>query len=806
MSLAHIIKGDNIYKTQTIAEHCKGTSDYATVGSENIGIYYLSKLAGILHDMGKYSNAFQEYIKDAANGKQVKKGSVNHTFAAVIFLFDRYHTNREMINNKNEEYRNLTCEILAYAVGAHHGLFDIWNLNQDDGFLHRLTKSKKEIEYDAVVKNFFEKVISLNEIDTLFQKAVEEVKSICKRIAVSCVETKKQNNFMLGLFTRLITSKVINADRLDTTEFYAQRKIIQRNVDEKFWTRQQKYFDGKLSDLSSQSAINKARAYISNCCYESAKKVSGIYKLNVPTGAGKTLSALRYALEHAREYNKKRIIFIIPLLSILEQNAEIIREYVNDKDAVLEHHSNVIFETNDNEELNQYELLKTTWDAPIIISTLVQLLNCMFNDNTTDIRRFQSLVDSVIVIDEVQSIPKKMLEMCNTAFNFLAECCNSTIVLCSATQPCFEKMNIPIRFQKECDLVPYNEKIWKTFKRTNIVNKVNATGMSIKELAAFSQDIMCSESSLLVICNTKKSAAMLFDELKQSPKYGEYKLHYLSTAMCIQHRKNVLKIINEEIKTEKVICVSTQLIEAGVDISFKSVIRVYAGLDNIAQAAGRCNRNGESEEPKNVYVVKLNAEYEKLTMLKDIQKAQKAFTDFYVSYEDDESKFKNDMLSEESIALYYNKLFKDIEEEVSYPFKLQGMTFNLYQCLAGNKKLIKEDKYLLNQSFKTAAEIFKVFEENTLDVIVPYDERARELINRIDSMYECSEDYFNYEELNQIVQEIKPYLVSVYDNEYRKLLDSGKVYQKSEFRILQSGYSTETGIDTSDYDVKDFMF
>ncbi|MBQ2726264.1 MAG: DEAD/DEAH box helicase family protein, partial [Clostridia bacterium] len=240
--------------------------------------------------------------------------------------------------------------------------------------------------------------------------------------------------FLYGLLVRLLTSAVMEGDRRDTAEFMSGA-VYPPEADQNLWQTLLAGMEAKLNTLDSSSPINAARRKISDICREAAGKHSGVYRLNVPTGGGKTLSALRYALAHAEKYSKKRIIFTFPLLSVLEQNSDAIRKYTGD-DFVLEHHSNAVQEKISPEKLDDYELLTENWSSPIIITTLVQLLNTMFDGKTSSVRRFHALTDTVIVIDEVQTVPGNMLTLFNLAVTFLAEFCNTTVLLCSATQPC----------------------------------------------------------------------------------------------------------------------------------------------------------------------------------------------------------------------------------------------------------------------------------------------------------------------------------------------------------------------------------
>jgi CRISPR-associated endonuclease/helicase Cas3 len=218
------------------------------------------------------------------------------------------------------------------------------------------------------------------------------------------------------------------------------------------WQKQLDYLNDKIEKFNQSSMLNRVRSDISKQCMEFAERPCGIYRLNVPTGAGKTISSLRYALAHAKKYGKKRIVFIIPFLSVLDQNAKVIREYIADSDLIVEHHSNVIRERK-GEQLDEYEILMEHWDAPIMISTMVQLLDILFGNKTSAIGRMRALCNSVIVIDEVQSIPKKTMEMFSMALNFLSCHCNATILLSSATQPCFEKLDYALKLNDITDVV-----------------------------------------------------------------------------------------------------------------------------------------------------------------------------------------------------------------------------------------------------------------------------------------------------------------------------------------------------------------
>lgn len=328
----------------------------------------------MVHDCGKFKEEFQKYLVDP-NGV---RGSVNHTFAGTRLLLERYHASPEGMER-------LAVELLAFASGSHHGMFDCVDKKRNSGFYHRLTQEKTG--YGECVENFFDQCVSPEEMDNLFCAATAELSQVCQRLAERC-EDYAENSFQLGLLARLLLSALIEGNRRDTAEFMMGCSFeLEENLGQ-IWENSLAYMEEKLSRLSEDTAIGKARREISDRCRRMAEETPGIYRLHVPTGGGKTLSSLRYALAHAKCWGKRRIIFTSPLLSILEQNAAVIREYVGNDGIVLEHHSNVLH-TEEKGELDHRELAVENWNSPIIITTLVQLLQTFFSGQTTSIRRFQ---------------------------------------------------------------------------------------------------------------------------------------------------------------------------------------------------------------------------------------------------------------------------------------------------------------------------------------------------------------------------------------------------------------------------------
>lgn len=786
---AHITQRDGKKIIQTVKQHCFQTAQYAKESLERLGLGEAAYLAGMLHDFGKYTIKYKQYVEAIYDGKKAKRGSVNHTFASVIYLFETYG------KNENSNTERITCEIISYATGSHHGLFDAVGPDSENGFTHRLMKSKPDICYEEAYNNYFEYCISKDNVDILFRNAVEEISKFLERIK-SCVKSESKADgsnatenlfFLTGLTARLVLSAVINGDRRDTAEFFDGKEFEIRSADKKLWKQQLEFLEKKAC-FKADTAINMTRAYISDTCAGFNADNGGIYKITVPTGAGKTISMLRFALAQAERHNKKRIIFIIPLLSILDQNSKVIREYTDAMDIILEHHSNIVKTEEAGEELDRYELLTETWDVPIIISTLVQLLNTLFSSKTSSVRRMQSLSDSVIVIDEAQSVPKKLTYMFNMAMNFLAYCSNATIVLSSATQPALDSVKKKIRFSPNADIVPYSSELWRAFERTQIIYRDDLEFENEEELAEYAVEVSGNKKSLLVICNTKSNAAKLYDSIKRG---GVAEAFHLSTAMCMAHRKAVLSEVFDRLKEKKhIICISTQLVEAGVDFSFDRVIRVEAGLDNAAQSAGRCNRNGESPQKGIVEIVKLKNE--NLTMLKEIKSAQDCFRRFMADLENNQEKYEN-ILSPQSNKRFFELLFNELESLLDYPLKIDVADTSMFDMLAQNDNFGDKNKnYCINQAFKTAGTYFTVFDEETYDVIVPYDEISRNIMRNISA---C--ETFEFQSLKKLLEEAKLYTVHIYAYQKEKLEGSGMIYWDKGKRIMmlnESAYSDDKGL------------
>lgn len=762
---AHIRRTEEREVRQPVSEHNRQTGQYAENALILVELGTVAKLAGLLHDMGKYTLRYRTYLENAVYGENTAaRGSVNHSFAAVRYLLEHYH-------GRVSPCGPLTAELLAYAAGAHHGLFDCVDGDHRSGFQHRL--EKEDICYEEAVGNFLQYCAGEEELDALFAEAEAEIEQANRKLIPLLRQDEtasEEARFYLGMLARLLISAVIEGDRRDTAEFEQDMRFPQARTPDELhilWETLSDRVDRKLGELPHRTEVEKARREISDRCRAFAEKPGGIYRLNVPTGAGKTLSSLRYALAHAARYGKSRILFVAPILAIIDQNSKVIRQYIGDDSLILEHHSNIVQETEADtpeaqEELDRREFLTATWESPIIVTTLFQLLNTLFSGRGSCIRRFHSLCGSILVIDEVQTVPSHLLTLFHLALGFLSEVCGATVILCSATQPCSEAARHPIAVPTP-DMVPYDQALWRAFQRTELRD---AGALPLAEIPAFAAGILAEADSLLIVCNKKNEAAGI---LRAMETLGCQCFH-LSAAMCMAHRRAVLSEMEaalERLRREpgaghKVVCVSTQVIEAGVDISFARVIRLLAGMDSVVQSAGRCNRNGESGTPVPVFA--LNCADEPLAHLPDIQRAKNAALELLAEFRRAPEEFDGSLTSNAAIRFYYHWLFqKELQDIQDGPVLAEGRKTSLFALLSANDDFVDAKacpdcrKYLLAQAFRTAGKAFSVFGGDTADVLVPYGEGKKLIL----ALGELRLPY-DLPQVQALLEKAKPYTVSVY--------------------------------------------
>ena len=777
-------------REQTLLEHGSTVSALCKTYGGAIGCPHLGELCGLLHDAGKAKQEFQAYL---LSDDTHLRGKINHTSVGARYIFEKYGKSPDV-------YQVCTAQVVALAVCSHHsGLIDCIDTSGLDRFHSRLYPDK-DIGYDESITNFESECIEAETLDALFQKAVEETRRILEPI-LRRQDINQERPFYFALFARYLLSCVIDADRYDAYCFKAG--LPTQDPDYNLQTTWQELADNLEHYLSTEMRkdreIDHLRAGISDTCRQAAVYPGGIYRLCVPTGGGKTLASLRYALRHADLHKKHRIIYAIPFTTIIDQNADVIRKSLKKNQVILEHHSNLIQEPEDDslaepDEGDRRSLLTERWDVPIILTTTVQLLNTLFLGKTQSVRRMHNLADSIIILDEVQTIPIKCLDMFNAALNFLAEVCGATVVLCTATQP-GSNVGVPVRCSSPENLVPDYEGMFGKFRRTTICDARIPGGYSASALADFVLEKQRTNTSVLVVMNTKKAAKNLYAALKR--RYPSCSLNYLSTALCPAHRRVKLEQLNEELEDRKpVICVSTQLIEAGIDISFDCVIRSLAGLDSIAQAAGRCNRHAEDAR-RDVFIV--NSSEENLSRLPEIRRGQLQTERVLREYAEEPAQFDHDLLSPRALARYYLYYYEVQKKEMQYPVSKRGSGFatdvTLFDLLSLNRTGVMaygntfghRPGYPFCQAFASSGGQFAVIEQDTVSVLVPY-ERGEELIKDLTKTSHLPATA-------KLLKEAQQYSVNLYTNEVQSL-DNG-IYSIGDTGVLALAdlyYSSEYGI------------
>lgn len=755
-------------RIQTVEEHCKNVSEYAAQNGKKVGLESTLRLAGLLHDIGKQTNSFNDYIRKAVlDSSYIKR--INHSSAGGRFLYECIE--------KPDDIESVAIQLIAYAIVSHHGLTDQVSLSGENIYKKRI--------YPEIDNKYGEVINEIDFVDydrarAKFSDVKQEIDVFYKKISDIAEKMSLDDYsitfFLFGCLQRLILSCLVDADWRDTAEFIDDQRIKRLSIDELSvkWNEYSVKLERKIKSFDSTSNISKLRHEMSDLCHDFASYGNGIYRLSIPTGGGKTLAGMRYALELARKEKKDHIFYIAPFLSILEQNASEYKKIFEDDENILEYHSNVVSEDN---EYDQKGSLSVDWSEAIIMTTMVQFLNSMFSGDMKSVRKFHQLANSVVIIDEAQSIPVKCLSMFNSMMNFMSSCCNTTVVICTATQPLFERIDKKLLYSSPADIIGNMSKFTEGFKRTELVN-YSEKKISSQDLAKLAVDIL--DESALIILNTKPAVEKLYEELRRIVDENTV-LFQLTTYMCAAHRMAIIekiKVLLKE-KNRKVICVSTQLIEAGVDVSFQAVIRSIAGLDSIAQAAGRCNRNAEMAKGI-VYIV--DYAEESLSKLYDIRQAQDATR--LVMY-----RHHGDLLSDKAMELYYKEYYFKRKDEMDY--NIRKINNTLFDLLSYNSNTQASYDYPLSQAYRSAGELFSVIEKNdTIGLIVPYGKA----IGYIEELRETR----SVKEAGRLLKLLQRYTVNVYrtDNKLKSLfsLNAVSTVQDGRIFILDKGYYDDMGI------------
>jgi CRISPR-associated endonuclease/helicase Cas3 len=819
--IAHFREKDGV--PQFLWDHLKETSDLAGKNAAKIGLKEHGQLLGLLHDLGKATVEFDRYIRSATGilesdeddyvSVSEKKGKIDHASAGAQVIYHHF------LEKGNEGL--LTAQILSLVVASHHsGLIDCLSPDGEDNYTKRMNKSDEKTRLvealtniDYTIKETFEKLIH---DESIINKLVEKMNEIKEE--KRDFENIKVDSFKLGLLQRFLFSCLIDADRSNTADFeFPEMAKLRNQWDYKLWPVLIKKLNLYLSKFENRNKVDILRQDISNCCFNFSNRPKGLYQLTVPTGGGKTLSSLRFSLNHAEKHQMDRIIYVIPYTSIIDQNAETVRQILEDRtekgdylsNIVLEHHSNLTPE----EETTRQRLLAENWDAPIVFTTMVQFLEALFGYGTRSARRMHQLANAVIIFDEIQTLPVQCVHLFNVAIRFLIQGCGSSIVLCTATQPLLNKIEPEQRalsITPEQQIMPNVQRLFEELKRVEVYNLCKVGGWTEPEVAELANQELQETGSVLIIVNTKKSAVSLYQLLKSNTPNA--KIFHLSTNMCPAHRMEFLGRVKKCLEDEEpIICVSTQLIEAGVDIDFGSVIRYLAGLDSIAQAAGRCNRNGIRVKPGRVSIV--NPKDENLDRLKDIKigrdKAERVLEEF----KSNPAEFDKDIIGLKAMERYYQYYFYERKEEMCYKVfgkSNVGRSDDLFELLSTNKLSVaayqrqnqdSSPPLFLRQSFMTASKAFQAIDSYTRGVIVPYNE-GEEIINELRNADNLEKQY-------KLIKKAQRYSVNVFSYMFEKLMQQRIIYEVQKdigiFCLDKRYYSNEYGMSEEPVNEMEFL-
>ncbi|OSI12560.1 CRISPR-associated helicase/endonuclease Cas3 [Neisseria canis] len=793
--IAHVRRSDNT--PQSVATHLTETAAIAKLLAAKLGLDLAGELLGLMHDFGKYSEAFQEYIK-AVTGFDPDTdlddilpggGKIDHSTAGAQWVYRRLKKFGAVKGSpgKTNGMGELCGQMLGLCIASHHGagLIDclspengetVWvkRFDKDDAETHL---SECEQNADAAVKEQAECLASealIKQIITVLRPAIEPMSvSFQQERATGEIRTPhKIEEFYLGCFTRFLFSCLIDADRINSADFEREnQKSLRRLTQKTDWQDAIDKLEAHLSQFEIRYPIDQIRRNISDACLNRAEDAQGIYTLTVPTGGGKTLASLRYALHHAKKHDLDRIIYIIPYTSIIDQNAQAVREILGDE-WVLEHHSNLDPE----QQTWQNKLLSENWDKPIVFTTMVQFLDAWFGGGTRGARHIHPMTRSVLIFDEIQTLPVKCVHLFCNVLNWLTQYGKSSAVLCTATQPLLDKL--PKSELGELKLAENSEimgdeqaknQLFAELSRVEIEFKSKSGGWSVQDAGRFLLEQFQTASSCLFIVNTKRWAQQLY-QYCQEQNVPQEALFHLSTNQCAEHRRAIFSVIKGRLKKgEPVLCISTQLIEAGVDISMACVIRALGGLDSIAQAAGRCNRHGEKAGKGKVYVLNLQEpNFEKV--LPDIaigqSNAERVLREFK----------GQDILQPAAMHQYFEYYFYKRSSEMVYPAPqstsgslLDWLSDNRLNAYAAKNNRRNKPFPLLMQSFKSAGQAFQVIDAPTRAVIVPYA-AGRDLIAKL-----CGE--WNPQEKYELLAQAQRYSVNVFPNVWRKLEEQQAVQE-----------------------------
>ena len=672
------------------------------------GAETLALVIGYLHDLGKYTLPFQKRLQGSPE-------RVDHSTWGARIAQQRFGP---------------MGQLLAYGIAGHHaGMANGQGEGERTALSDRLTAELPELQ-----------PVWEQDIPLPTQLAIPKG---FKHYGNSRQEAKDRMPFQLAFLTRMLFSSLVDADFLDTERFYKrtekQKDYRQSGPDHPSLAALRDQLNGYLDGFQADSPVNRLRADILRHVRQQAPQAPGLFSLTVPTGGGKTLASLAFALDHAIRHGLRRVIFVIPFTSIVEQNAAVFRKALGPLGdaAVLEHHSAFVEQLPPRDDPEKYQsvqklrLAMENWDAPIVVTTAVQFFESLFAAKPSQCRKLHNIAGSVVILDEAQTMPLKLLRPCVATIDELARNYRTSVVLCTATQPALEAPAFEGGLTGVSELAPEPAKLFQQLERV----RVRHVGtLSDEALAAE----MRSRDQVLCIVNNRRHARAVYQAMADLPG-----ARHLTTLMCAKHRSAVLAEVRQMLKSgEPCRVVSTSLIEAGVDVDFPAVLRAEAGLDSIAQAAGRCNREGRRQLDASEVLV-FATENEDWAPPPELTQYAQAAREVL-------RQFANDPLSPEVIGRYFALLYwQKGSQQLDVP------------DLMGLLKSSMPDSLPM----ETLATKFRMIDSVQMPVIVPYDDKAKGFLHELE----------HAEGSVGLSRKLQPYLVQLPRQGFDALYKAGAV-------------------------------
>ncbi len=637
-------------RKQLLLDHLNGTSKLCR---ENANEFWadIAEFVGQIHDIGKYTSGFQKRINGAENIR------VEHAICGA----------KEVAKAPPKSY----VPMIEYCVAGHHsGLPDGGTKvdGEEDSTLHGRMK-RKTGDYSAY-ENEVKLEYPKDNLRELFD--VSNQREIIERYS---------------FFTRYLFSCLTDADFIDTERFVTPN--TDRGIDGDFQKAYEKVCE-KLNSFKIETKLQESRSIIQEQVYKSVESNANVYTLNMPTGSGKTLCSIRAALKTAIENKKKRIIYVIPYVSIIEQTAKVFEDIFGDVLPVLQHHSNYDFDDDKNEDENEItsEKLKRScenWDAKLIVTTNIQFFESLYHYKGRRLRKLHNLADSVIIFDEIHMLPIDYIQPCLRAIGYVTKYLNSTAILMSATMPNYDKFME--RYMSGVKI----ENAVKDTSLFNVFDKCRYEYIGKCELASLAEKAQEYDNALIIV-NKRKTARELYD-ICSGNKY------HLSTYMTPLHRSEIIAKIKEDIKNGiNTTVISTSLIEAGVDLDFKAVFREIAGIDNVLQSGGRCNREGKMDMG-DVFVFETDGGNYQTKKKSDIIIRANITRNLFEEFEN--------ISTDKCIKEYYGRLLNYKEKKIEE---------NTITAIMGN------DLRIDGIPFRTYAESFNFIDNQVIGIVIPCDE------------------------------------------------------------------------------------